>query len=150
MSVTESTDQDLMEELRHGRALALAVLFDRYGRLIFRIARQILHDDAEAEDLTQDVLLEVYRKAGQYDASRGTVKTWLLQYAYHRGFNRRKYLALRRFYDDYPAGALEETKLAGEGDQREGLSPHEWWQILQRGMDELGACERQIIGMVAF
>lgn len=139
-----------MADLRRGRAQSLGILFDRYGRLVFQIAKQILHDDAEAEDLTQDIFLEIYRKADQFDAARGTVKTWLLQYAYHRSFNRRKYLALRRFYDDYPAAALAELELAGDRAGREGLSAQEWREVLRRGMAELNHAEREIIAMVAF
>ena len=75
---------------------------------------------------------------------------WLLQYAYHRSFNRRKYLALRHFYDDYPAGALVEAELAGETGGRDGLTSREWHQVLRRGMEELNASERKLIGMVAF
>jgi RNA polymerase sigma-70 factor (ECF subfamily) len=42
--------------------------------------------------------MEVYRKARQYDAARGTLKVWLLQFAYHRSINRRNYLVLRHYY----------------------------------------------------
>ncbi len=64
-------------------------------------------DAHEAEDLTQSVFLEIYRRAGQFDARRGTLKVWLLQYAYSRSINRRNYLLVRHFYsrledDAYP------------------------------------------------
>jgi RNA polymerase sigma-70 factor (ECF subfamily) len=147
---SETTDGELLDQLRRGRGEALAALFDRYGRLIFRVARKILHDQSEAEDLMQEIFLEVFRKADQYDPAKGTVKLWLLQYAYHRSFNRRKYLALRHFYDEFPAGALVEADLSGETGGREGLTPQEWQQVLRCGMDELSSSERQIIGMVAF
>jgi RNA polymerase sigma-70 factor (ECF subfamily) len=150
MSSLRPSDDDLIRDLRAGVPQALSVLFDRYGRLIFDVARKILHDPAEAEDLTQDVLLEIYRKAHQYDSSRGSVKGWLLQYAYHRSYNRRKYLALRRFYDDYPADGLAETELAGEAHSRQGLTEQEWKQTLSQGMAGLNPTERTIIGLVVF
>ena len=139
-----------MNQIRRGHEQALAILFDRYGRLVFQIAKQILRDDGEAEDLAQEVFLEVYRKAELYDASRGSVKVWLLQYAYHRGFNRRKFLSFRRFYDDSPASALAEAQLAGDSSRREGLTAQEWQQVLQRAMQDLNTNERRIIGLVAF
>jgi RNA polymerase sigma-70 factor (ECF subfamily) len=140
----------LIEEAQRGRPQALGLLFDRYYRLVFQVAKKILRDEAEAEDLMQEVFLEVYRKAGLYDASKGSVKIWLLQYAYHRSFNRRKYLALRGFYDASPAAALADAELAGEWGGRAGLSAQEWRQVLERGMDELNHKERQIIESVAF
>src|SRR5690349_12308117 len=78
------TDEELMEQLRIGRADALAVLFDRHYRLVFSVALLILHDHGEAEDLMQEVFLEVYRKIENYDPEKGNAKTWILQYAYHR------------------------------------------------------------------
>ena len=93
--LTASGDETLMEQLQVGRVDALAVLFNRYRRLVFTVANSILRDSAEAEDLTQDVFIEICRKAQLYDSAKGSVKTWVLQYAYHRSFNRRRYLSLR-------------------------------------------------------
>ena len=75
------TDEDLLEQLRSGVADALAVLFDRHYRLVFSVAHRILQDSAEAEELMQEVFLEVYRDAGKFDPARGSVKNWILQYA---------------------------------------------------------------------
>ena len=91
-------DSDLIAHLTAGHNDALAVLFDRYHRLILSVAFKILRDPAEAEDVMQSVFLEIYRVAGQFEASRGSAKVWLLQYAYHRSINRREYLKLRGFY----------------------------------------------------
>jgi RNA polymerase sigma-70 factor (ECF subfamily) len=98
----------------------------------------------------QEVFLEVFRKADLYDRSKGSFRTWLLQYAYHRSFNRRKYLALRNFYDDSPAAALADADLSGEYGAREGLTAREWQQVLQRGMKALNEREREMIALVAF
>ena len=93
------SDEDVIERLRQGHTDALPILFDRFYRLVLRIARRILRDSGEAEDLMQDVFLEVFKKAGQFDRSKGSAKTWILQYAYYRSLSRRHYLALRNFYD---------------------------------------------------
>lgn len=145
----EPRDEALIEEMRQGRPDALGMLFDRYYRLVFDVAKRILRDRGEAEDLMQDVFIEIYRKANLYDAGRGTVKAWLLQYAYHRSFNRRKYLALRNFYDASPAAALLDLELAGERG-REGMTIQEWQGVLQNGMKELSGKERQIIEWIAY
>jgi RNA polymerase sigma-70 factor (ECF subfamily) len=95
-----------MAHLRNGDPDALAVLFDRYHRLVLNIALRILRDSGEAEDVMQSVFLEIFRCADQFDADKGTAKVWILQYAYHRSFNRRQYLNLRGIYerpDETPA-----------------------------------------------
>jgi len=93
------SDETLIAELQSGNTDAFAVIFDRFHRLVLVTALRVIRDAGEAEDLTQQVFLEIYRSAGQFDRSRGTLKVWVLQYAYHRSINRRNYLSLRRFYD---------------------------------------------------
>src|SRR5262249_49296829 len=73
---------------------------------------------------------------------------WLLQYAYHRSFNRRKYLAMRRFYDGSPTTALAHLEVSGERSGREGMNPQEWQEDLRRGMEEIKNKERKIVGVV--
>jgi RNA polymerase sigma-70 factor (ECF subfamily) len=89
------SDETLMAHLKHGHDDALTILFERYHRLVFSIAIKTLHDEAEAEDVTQNVFLEVFRNAVQFDPEKGSTKVWLLQYAYHRSFNRLRYLKVR-------------------------------------------------------
>jgi RNA polymerase sigma-70 factor (ECF subfamily) len=93
------SDDALIAELQSGNTDAFAVIFDRFHRLVLVTALRVIRDAGEAEDVTQQVFLEIYRSAGQFDRSRGTLKVWVLQYAYHRSISRRNYLSLRRFYD---------------------------------------------------
>jgi RNA polymerase sigma-70 factor (ECF subfamily) len=99
-----------MEELRAGNADAFAVIFKRYHRLIHATALHLLKDAGEAEDLTQSVFLEVYRKVGQFDPAKGTLKVWLLQFAYSRSINRRNYLAVRQHHNQTDLAALDDVE----------------------------------------
>src|SRR5215207_6992734 len=89
------SDGDLMRDLCTAKGDALEDLFRRHCRLVRAVAQRILQDQAEAEDVTQDVFLEIYRKAHLYDPARGTFRVWLLQYAYHRTFRRKAALQRR-------------------------------------------------------
>jgi RNA polymerase sigma-70 factor (ECF subfamily) len=107
----ELTDAELMAALRKGCNDALAVLFERHSALVFRIARSIVRDDGEAEETVQRVFLDVFRAAKQFNPGRASFKTWLLQYAYHRSFNRREHLHVSGFYssdelDELASGEL--------------------------------------------
>jgi RNA polymerase sigma-70 factor (ECF subfamily) len=93
----ELSDEALMSHIEASDADALAVLFDRYHRLVFNVAFKILHNAAEAEDVLQTVFMEIYCNAVQFNRAKGTMKMWLLQYAYHRSFNRKRYLTVRSF-----------------------------------------------------
>jgi Sigma-70 region 2 len=78
------SDEDVMEQLRQGHPDALPILFDRFYRLVLKIALRILRDPGEAEDVMQEVFFEIFNKAAQFDPAKGSTKTWILQYAYHQ------------------------------------------------------------------
>jgi len=114
-------DEELMTQLQNGFDDALAVLFDRYHRLVYAIAARVVRDAGEAEDVMQTVFLDIYRAKARFDASKGSTKVWLLQYAYHRSINRRQQLSTRNFYNQsgieefYDADRLSAT--SGRGAQ---------------------------------
>jgi RNA polymerase sigma-70 factor, ECF subfamily len=93
------TDEELVTELVGGESDALTVLFERHSPLVFRIAHRVLRDDADAEDAVQQVFLDVFRAAWQFEPQKGSFKSWLLQFAYHRSFNSRRRLRAHGYYD---------------------------------------------------
>jgi RNA polymerase sigma factor (sigma-70 family) len=97
-------DEQLMAQLQAGQADALTVLFDRYHRLVLGIALKIVRDRGEAEDVLHNVFLEIFRAAVQFDPAKGSTKTWLLQYAYHRSINRRQQL---NYFRAYPTDQID-------------------------------------------
>jgi RNA polymerase sigma-70 factor (ECF subfamily) len=77
---------------------ALAILFRRHYRLVHWIARRILHNTADAEDLTQDVFLHIARKCHLYNSAKGTARSWIVRLTYYQALNRREYLEDRHYY----------------------------------------------------
>jgi RNA polymerase sigma-70 factor, ECF subfamily len=96
------SDEELADQLQSGNADALAVLFRRHSPLLFGIARRILRSETEAEDAVQQIFLDVFRSIHQFDPEKGTFKTWLLMFAYHRTFNSRRSQIANRFFDTDP------------------------------------------------
>jgi RNA polymerase sigma-70 factor (ECF subfamily) len=84
--------------LQDGEADALTVLFERYSPLLFAIARRVLCNEAEAEDAVQQIFLDVFRSIQHFDPDKGEFKSWLLMFAYHRSFNRRRHLRAAGFF----------------------------------------------------
>ena len=97
--LNQLTDEELASELLAGEHEALAVLFDRYHKLVFCVALRIVGDSGEAEEVVQSVFLEIFRAAANFDRRKGTLRVWLLQCAYARALNRRRHLAATHFYD---------------------------------------------------
>jgi hypothetical protein len=73
------SDEELTHYVASGRHDALAVLFDRYHRLVFDVALRIVRDPGEAEEVVQNVFLDVYRAMANFDSKKGILKVWLLQ-----------------------------------------------------------------------
>jgi len=91
-------DEFLLANAGNGSREALGLLFRRYRHVVISIARRILRDETEAEDLCQEVFLYLFQKAKLFDSAKGTASSWIIQIAYHRAMNRRQYLAHRQHY----------------------------------------------------
>jgi RNA polymerase sigma-70 factor, ECF subfamily len=92
------TDEQLIERVVVGQQDAIAVLFDRYHRLVFDVAFRIVRDPGEAEEVVQTVFLDIYRAVAKFDPQKGIPKVWILQYAYHRALHRKRHLVSNHFY----------------------------------------------------
>jgi RNA polymerase sigma-70 factor (ECF subfamily) len=107
------TDEELVSDLLGNEPDALTVLFERHSALVFRIARRILRNDAEAEDAAQQVFLDMFRAAEQFEPEKGSFKSWLLMFAYHRTFNSRRQLRTHGFYDSESVEELPQELIQG-------------------------------------
>ena len=81
-------DQDDVAAAARGDQAALGRLYDRYGRLVFSLARRVTEDPSAAEEVTQDVFLQLWRRAGAFDPSRGDLISWLLAITRNRAIDR--------------------------------------------------------------
>ena len=136
-----------MREVATHNQEAFAIIFERYYRLVLVTALRILGDTGEAEDITQSVFLEIYRKAAQFDPSRGSLKNWILQYAYHRTINRKNYLSVRHFYDR-PG---EQTNLQSQlWETRVAPATQESRLLLTEALALLNQHQRQVLQMVFY
>jgi RNA polymerase sigma-70 factor (ECF subfamily) len=143
------SDEDLVSCVGTGCSECFAALFQRYCRQVFSVSFKILRDRQEAEDLLQEVFLAIYLQREKFDASRGSVKTWVLQFAYFKSLLRRRYLRIRNFYTQ------EELVEAHEFHRRLpaellGLSSAEWTRFVESGIAALNPKQRQVMELVHF
>lgn len=87
---TETADSELVRRIAEGDRLALATLYDRHASALVGLGVRILRARREAEDITHDVFLEVWKRAHSYDPTRASVRGWLCLMMRCRSLDRRK------------------------------------------------------------
>jgi RNA polymerase sigma-70 factor (ECF subfamily) len=94
---------DLMGEVARGDQLAFASVYDAVAGPVLGIVRRVLRDQAQSEEVAQEVLVEVWRTAARYRRDRGSVMNWVLTLAHQRAVDRVR---------SVEASAARETKAA--------------------------------------
>jgi RNA polymerase sigma-70 factor (ECF subfamily) len=143
------SDEKIMLHLAAGHGDAVAVLFDRYSRLVLNIAGKIVQDHCDAEDLTQEIFVELCRTAARFDAAKGTAKMWLIRSAYRRSLNRRRSLKLRNAQILGDLGDLENYPSTEIG-LAQALTPQESHRLARQMLGSLDAAQRRVIELVYF
>jgi RNA polymerase sigma-70 factor, ECF subfamily len=130
------SDERLARCLQAGESDALTALFERHSPLLFAIARRVLRNESEAEDAVQQIFIDVFRSIEQFDPGKGEFKTWLLMFAYHRSFDRRRHLSAIGFFS---TDSLEENFIDSLS---ESLRSSTYPSI------EAGVLVRQVLGQI--
>ena len=91
----QEEDVKLLKAIAARDEAALAQLYDRYRLILFGLLMRILNNREEAEDVLQEVFLQVWRKAEDFDENRGRPFTWLVTLGRSRGIDRLRTLAAR-------------------------------------------------------
>lgn len=90
-----SADQRVVARLAAGDLDAAAELYDLYGGHVYGLARRMLRDPRDAEDVVQDVFAQAWRSASRFDPARASVVGWLLMMARARAIDRLRALRAR-------------------------------------------------------
>lgn len=80
--------EDLLARVAGGDQDAFSGVYDALSATVMGLTCRILRDTAQAEEVTQDVMIEVWRTADRYDPRRGTAKAWVLTLAHRRAVDR--------------------------------------------------------------
>jgi RNA polymerase sigma-70 factor (ECF subfamily) len=78
----------LLAKVARGDEAAFAAVYDGFAALVFGLVRRVVRDPAQSEEVTQEVLLEVWRTASRFDPGEGSARTWLMTLAHRRAVDR--------------------------------------------------------------
>ncbi|MEV5968334.1 ECF RNA polymerase sigma factor SigK [Kribbella sp. NPDC051952] len=84
----EVTDGDLLAMTAGGDTAAFSTLYDRVTPWVFGLVRRILRNPAQSEEVTQEVMLDIWRTATRFDSDRGSAHSWILTIAHRRAVDR--------------------------------------------------------------
>ena len=141
---SDAEEAALIRGVAGGDERAFASLYDKYSSILFGLLLRILHSRAEAEDVLQEVFLQVWQQAHSFDAARGRAFTWLVTLARSRAIDRlrsldsRERAALRSAVDAPPQG--ERVEGADDAALRSERA-----EVVRDALAELSEEQRQVL-----
>lgn len=103
----QTAQRQLVERMATGDEQAFSALYDRLSGTLFSLALQMLGDRSEAEEALQEVCVQLWRRAGNYDASKSSVFTWAVMMTRSKAIDR---LRARGRRQRIVAGSIEEEE----------------------------------------
>jgi RNA polymerase sigma-70 factor (ECF subfamily) len=143
-------DDRVMAHLAQGHGDAIAVLLDRYSRLVESIAFRVVRDSAEAQDVAQEVFLGLCATAARFDPAKGSTKMWVVRAAYRRSINRRRYLGLRDAHSLDEGEELPAFPSTGDGWIAARLTAYESERLVRQTLGRLEAAQRNVLELVFY
>ncbi|HEX7252960.1 MAG TPA: sigma-70 family RNA polymerase sigma factor [Thermoanaerobaculia bacterium] len=142
-------DEELMGEVASGQAESVGPLYERYAPAIFGMAARALGRPA-AEEIVQEVFLEVWRHAAKFDAKRGPFRPWIFQIAHFRVANELRRRSRRPQIEPDSEG----ERLAGLAEPSPDPSEESWFayrkEVLRSAVEQLPPPQRQALGLAFF
>jgi len=135
-------DMRLVARIRAGDQPAMSELYDRYGRVVYAVALRVLQDTSAAEDVLQDIFLQLWRNPDAFDASRGSLAAWLAVISRHRAIDR---LRKRK-----PEVDIEECVIAGGPDLGDEVERNLVIEKVRSVLAEMNPDQRQALELAYF
>ena len=140
------SDIELLHAIARSEEGALTALYDRYRLILFGLLVRILNSREEAEDVLQEVFLQVWRRAADFDEERGRPFTWLVTLTRSRAIDRLRVLAARQRLTD--SAALE---VSAEASDAVADALHaEQREIIAQALASLPAEQRRTLKLAYF
>lgn len=150
---TQPSDPELVARVKQGDDAALGTLYDRHSALVYKLTRTIVGGDADAEEVTTDVFLQLWERADRFDASRGSLRAWLATIARSRALDHvrsrdRRRGAHERSANQDAAGLAVEMATVEATDHRAHVAQVR--DVLEKALSNLNPDQRRAIELAYF
>ena len=142
--------RELLAAMARGDRNALAGLYDQLAGPLYSLAFRMLGDNGEAQDLVQDIFLQVWRSAATYEPGRGSVFSWMATLTRNRAIDRIRMRKRRSELLGNAAPELQPSALGGEEDSAGSLWLREKSAAVRSALAELAPDQRQAIELAYF
>jgi RNA polymerase sigma-70 factor, ECF subfamily len=147
LGATADADLHLVGRLASGDLDAAGELYDRHAGKVLALARRILRDEGDAEDVVQEVFSQAWRTATRYEAGRGSVAGWLLMIARTRAIDR---LRARQARPDTTGDVLLETMPGNTVAPQDQAIANEQYALIRQGLVALPVEQRTALELAYF
>jgi RNA polymerase sigma-70 factor, ECF subfamily len=145
------SDEVLMQGIKQREQSAISALFERHGKTLKKVIYQVLQDDAEADDVLQESILQIWREAASYSASLGKPLGWLVTIARRRAIDRvRRRAAYSRAKDRFEMYVETEPRSWMQSSTSEDNSASDIRHFLEREMSRLPDFQREALKLSFF
>ena len=153
-TAAESDDRtvelDLLARITKRERAAFEELYTRYSNILYATAMKFLKEDADAQDVVQDVFIQIWDKAKLYDPAKGKPLTWALTMTRNRSIDRIRAIQRRtRLRDDFEKETVADES-AGIREALSGVDASERTQILRDAVARLSPEQRKVIDLAFF
>jgi len=145
-----AVELDLLARVAKRERAAFEQLYDRYANILYATAMKFLKEDADAQDVVQDVFIQIWDKAKLYDPAKGKPLTWALTLTRNRSIDRIRAIQRRtRLRDDFEKETVLDES-AGVREALSGVDASEKSQILRDAVGRLSPEQRKVIELAFF
>jgi RNA polymerase sigma-70 factor (ECF subfamily) len=141
-------DEELMDWVREGDARAFEVVVNRHGGVAFSLAYRMCGSRPQAEDVVQEAFLSLWRSGGRYEASRGSVRSWILSVVHNRAIDALRRGTVKQGQDVWAENLAEEVP-AGERTDEEAERRDEARRV-RAALTDLPPDQRRVIELAYF
>lgn len=145
-STVRNADRELIERLMKGDRNAFRDIYSRYSQVVFNLAFRMLRNREEAEEVVQEIFLQVWNKADTYDPGRGAISTWIVNIARSRAIDKLRTLGYREQTTE-----LIEDRVNSKSDYSRIIEDREESRkVIREALDSLPENQRVAIEIVFF